>query len=136
MVPGAEKMMGQSIRTAVLAFVVLLFAGMAYERNSAWHTLLTLWTDAAAKSPGKSRVFNNLGNCYIIAGKHFKGIEAYQRAVSLDSNNIEAYYNLGVNFENVGIVNQALYYYDRFCKTAPSSYRSTLSKESSASMMN
>ena len=116
-------MIGQGIRTAVLALVVILLTGMAYERNNAWHTLLTLWQDAAAKSPGKSRVFNNLGNCYILAGKHFKGIEAYQRAVALDSNNIEAYFNLGVNFENVGIMNQALYYYDWFCKHAPSDYR-------------
>ncbi len=116
-------MTGQGIRTAVLALVVLLFAGAAYERNTAWHTLLTLWTDVAAKSPGKSRVFNNLGNCYILDGKYFKGIEAYQRAVALDRNNIEAYYNLGVNYENVGITNRAVYYYDLFCKTAPASYR-------------
>jgi len=119
----SEQMTGQGIRTSVLVLLVILFTGMAYERNSVWHTLLTLWQDAAAKSPGKSRVFNNLGNCYILAGKHFKGIEAYQRAVALDRNNIEAYYNLGVNFENVGIMNQALYYYDWFCKNAPSSYR-------------
>jgi tetratricopeptide (TPR) repeat protein len=116
-------MMGQGVRTAVLVFVVSLFAGMAYERNSAWHTLLTLWQDTAAKSPEKSRVLNNLGNCYVLSGMHFKGIEAYQRAVALDSNNIEAYYNLGVNYENVGIINQAVYYYDRFCRTAPSTYR-------------
>ena len=41
----------------------------------------------------------------------------------LDSNNIEPYYNLGVNYENVGIMSQALYYYDWFCKHAPSDYR-------------
>jgi len=116
-------MISQGIRTAVLALVVILFAGMAYERNSAWHTLLALWQDTAAKSPGKSRVLNNLGNCYILAGLHFKGIEAYQRAVVLNRNNIEAYFNLGVNFDNVGILNQALYYYDWFCKHAPSDYR-------------
>jgi len=116
-------MIGQGVRTAVLALVVILLTGVAYERNAAWHTLLTLWQDAAIKSPGKSRVFNNLGNCYILEGKYFKGIEAYTRAVALDRNNIEAYYNLGVNYENVGIPNRAAYYYDLFCKTAPASYR-------------
>jgi protein O-mannosyl-transferase len=116
-------MIGQGIRTAVLALVVLLLSSVAYERNSTWYTLLALWQDTADKSPGKSRVLNNLGNCYILAGMHFKGIEAYQRAVVLDSNNIEAYYNLGVNFENVGITNQAVYFYERFCKTAPSAYQ-------------
>jgi len=68
-----------------------------------------LWQDTTVKSPGKSLVHNNLGNCYILAGMHFKGIEAYPRAVALDPNNIKAYYNLGVNIENVGILNQARY---------------------------
>jgi tetratricopeptide (TPR) repeat protein len=116
-------MIGQGIRTVVLALVVVLFMGMAHERNIVWNTLLSLWQDTAAKSPNKSRVFNNLGNCYILAGRYFKGIEAYQRAVALDQNNGEAYYNLGVNFENVGIMNKAAYYYDWFCNHASSDYR-------------
>ena len=116
-------MIGQGSRTAVLAVVVILFTGMAYERNGLWFTMLTIWQDAAAKSPGKSRVHNNLGNCYILADKHFRGIEEYRRAVALDSNNSEAYYNLGVNYENVGLMNQAVYYYDWFCKHAPPGYR-------------
>jgi tetratricopeptide (TPR) repeat protein len=118
----SNKMIGQGIRAAVPVLVVILFTRMAYERNGAWHTLLTLWQDAAATSP-ENRLFNNLGNYYILAGMHFKGIAAYQRAVVLDNNNIEAYYNLGVNFENVGILNQAVYCHDRFCKTAPPTYR-------------
>jgi len=116
-------MISQGIRTAVLALVVMLFTGMAYERNNVWYTLLTLWQDVAVKSPGKSRVQNNLGNCYMLAGMHFEGIEAYRRAVALDRDNIEPYYNLGVNYENVGILNQAVYYYDWFCKHAPADYR-------------
>jgi tetratricopeptide (TPR) repeat protein len=115
-------MTGLGTRTALLALVVILLTGMTYERNTVWNTLLSLWQDAAAKSPGKSRVQNNLGNCYILAGMHFEAIEAYERAVALDSTNIEPYYNLGVNYENVGIVNRALYYYDWFCKRAPFDY--------------
>jgi tetratricopeptide (TPR) repeat protein len=113
----------QGLRVAVLTLVLVLLAGASYQRNRVWHTLLSLWEDAASKSPLKSRVHNNLGNCYVLVGKHFKAIEAYERAVALDRNNVEAYYNLGVNFENVGILNRAVYYYDRFCKTAPSTYR-------------
>jgi tetratricopeptide (TPR) repeat protein len=115
-------MIGHGLRTAVFALVVVLFAGLAYERNNTWYTLLSLWQDTAEKSPGKSRVLNNLGNCYILEGMHFKAIEAYQRAVALDSSNIEAYYNLGTSYENVGIMNRAVYYYNWFCKAAPASY--------------
>jgi tetratricopeptide (TPR) repeat protein len=113
----------QGLRVAVLTLVLVLFAGASYQRNRVWHTLLSLWEDTASKSPLKSRVHNNLANCYVLVGKHFKAIEAYERAVVLDPNNVEAYYNLGVNFENVGILNRAVFYYDRFCKTAPSTYR-------------
>lgn len=48
--------------------------------------------------------------------RHFEAIEEYKKAVALDKNNVEAYYNLGINLDNVGLLNQAVYYYDIFYK--------------------
>ena len=50
----------------------------------------------------------------MLQSKHFSAIEEYKKAIALDSNNVEAYYNLGLNLENVGMLNQATYYYDIF----------------------
>ena len=71
------------------------------------------------KSAVKSRAHNNLGNCYMLLDKPFNAIEEYQKAIALDGRNIEAYYNLAMNLEQVGMLNQAAYYYDYFCRAAP-----------------
>lgn len=122
---GAREIHNSVIGTAIAAAfgLVLLLAAATYQRNFVWDTKLSLWSDAAAKSPQKSRPHNNLGNCYMLLNLPFKAIEEYKTAVALDPGNIEAYYNLALNFENVGILNQAAYYYDIFCKSAPGDYR-------------
>lgn len=108
---------------AGMVVVVFLMTGATYVRNRVWDTKLSLWRDAAKKSPRKSRTRNNLGNCYMLLEKPFSAIREYRKAISLDAGNIEAYHNIAVCLEQVGIVNQAQYYYDMFCKTAPRSYQ-------------
>ncbi len=109
--------------SVLIVLFLILLTTMTVSRNAVWNTKLSLWSDAAQKSPMKSRSHNNLGNCYMLLQKPFNAIEEYQTAVKLDPRNIEAYYNLALNFENVGILNQAVYYYDIFCKSAPPMYR-------------
>lgn len=111
-----------SAMMVVLLVLIFVLTGMTYLRNKVWTTKFSLWSDAAQKSPGKSRTHNNLGNCYMLLGKQFSAIEEYKKAVALDRNNIEPYYNLGMTLEDVGIMNQAIYYYDIFCKVAPPGY--------------
>src|SRR5574337_659615 len=110
---------GMHILTAAL-LVLLCVATLL--RNDVWDTKLSLWHDVARKSPLKSRAHNNLGNCYALLGRLFDAIEQYKIAVALDKTNIEAYYNLGMYLENVGILSEAVYYYDVFCKAAPPDY--------------
>jgi tetratricopeptide (TPR) repeat protein len=119
----SERTVFPKVQTFVAAGLIILLAAASLQRNVVWNTKLSLWTDAAAKSFRKSRSHNNLGNCYMLLQKPFSAIEEYKIAVSLDPKNIEAYYNLALNFENVGILNQALYYYTVFCKSAPPGYR-------------
>jgi tetratricopeptide (TPR) repeat protein len=107
---------------AFVAVLIVLLGILSFERNFIWDTKLSLWTDVAAKSPLKSRAHNNLGNCYALLGRLFEAIEEYKIALSLNKKNIEAYYNLGMYLEEVGILNQAVYYYDIFCKAAPPLY--------------
>lgn len=110
------------LKTAFLAVIIVFFTTATLQRNLVWDTKLSLWTDVAQKSPKKARTHNNLGNCYMLLGHPFKAIEEYKITLSLDPNNVETYYNLGLNLENVGIINQAVYYYDIFCKGAPPAY--------------
>ena len=110
------------IRTAALVLFVLSLAVAPLQRNAVWHSLLSMWADCANKSPGKSRTHNNLGNCYLLLGKHFPAIAEYQKAVELDAANMEAHYNLAAQLDNVGLSSQAMKSYDIFCREAPAGF--------------
>ena len=105
-----------------LAAVVLLLAFAAHQRNSVWVTKLSLWTDVASKTPAKSRVHNSLGNCHMLRGDSFRAVQEYVIAIALDKANYEAYYNMAINLEKIGLGREALGYYAFFCKAAPHAY--------------
>jgi tetratricopeptide (TPR) repeat protein len=110
------------LKVPAAVVLVMVLAGSTYLRNPVWQTKVSLWSDVAEKSPRKSRAHNNLGNCYMLLDKPFDAIAHYKAALALDGNNIEAYYNVATNLERVGILNQAIVYYDIFCKFAPPRY--------------
>lgn len=93
-------------RTAILAVTcvatALSLAVDTHRRNTVWQTKLALWRDAALKSPNKSRPQNNLGNCYLLLGKNAEAAASYQKAIRLDSQNAESYYNLALALKNLG----------------------------------
>jgi tetratricopeptide (TPR) repeat protein len=109
--------------------VILILACASFARNRVWDSKLSLWSDVAEKSGGKSRAHNNLGNCYMLLERPFKAVEEYKAAIALDADNIEAYYNLAMNLEKVGLPGEAAAYYDHFCRKAPPAYQQQ--KESS-----
>lgn len=102
--------------------LMLLLSGLTYERNKAWGTKLSMWQDVVEKSPMKSRPHNNLGNCYMLLGRPIEAIEEYKLAIALDPGNIEAYYNISLNLEKTGRLDQAAHYYEIFAENAPPRY--------------
>lgn len=107
--------------TAALA-IVLVLTGATVQRNAVWQTLLSLWQDCAVKSPDKSRTHNNLGNCYMLLGRHFEAVREYKRAIELDPGNLEAYYNIAINLDSVGLGERAVAYYEYFCRYGHKGY--------------
>lgn len=67
--------------TAALAGVVL--AAATLRRNAVWASDVSLWADAAVKSPRKVRPLNNLAAALELAGFRDEGILALRRAVTL-----------------------------------------------------
>jgi len=110
------------LKVVVVSLIVILLSAASLHRNSAWHSLLSLWEDCAQKSPEKSRTRNNLGNCNLLLNRYFPAIEQYRKAVELDPQNLEAQYNLATTLDTVGLLSQAMAPYDVFCRQAPASY--------------
>jgi len=67
---------------SVLAICSVL-AMASYARVGLWRTKRSLWSDAVAKSPGKSRVHLGLGNAYRREGEPERALQEYRLALSL-----------------------------------------------------
>jgi len=77
---------GTRWRAAGLAGAAALLVALAtatFERNHVWQTELSLWTDAAEKSPDKSRVQMNLGAALARAGRYEEALVRYRDAFRL-----------------------------------------------------
>ncbi|KAF0145023.1 MAG: hypothetical protein FD156_1350 [Nitrospirae bacterium] len=95
----------------LLSAVVIVFAISTYQRNIVWKDEVSLWEDAATKSPEKARVYYNLGKIYSAKGWGDKAIENYQTALKINPDFIEAHNNLGVEYKEKGWVDKAIEHY-------------------------
>ncbi|MDY6904455.1 MAG: tetratricopeptide repeat protein [Thermodesulfobacteriota bacterium] len=71
------------VAIALVVSGTFMFIGMCtHVRNYDWQTRETIWTDAAAKYPGITRPYHNLGYVYQRRGAFEKAIETYQIALT------------------------------------------------------
>ncbi len=92
------KKLGGLMRDKILLLVasslVLTFGVAAYQRNQVWRNSLSLWQDAASKSPQKARPLNNYGQALEEAGRRNEAAEAFSKAIKVEPGYYKAYYNL------------------------------------------
>jgi len=70
---------------AAAACALLIVLGLfTAERNAVYRSEIRLWEDTAAKSPGKARVFNNLGYAYFLAGRNEEARKAWIETLRID----------------------------------------------------
>jgi len=80
---------------AAVAGVMLAALGLAtILRNQTYASQVAFWQDAAAKSPSKARVANNLGYAYQQEGRFEAARAEYERAIALDATYWKARINL------------------------------------------
>ncbi len=94
-------------RWVLPAFVVLLAAAgfAAHDRNELWNSTIDLWSDAAAKSPGKATVHVNLAAAYLRWGRTEESVREAEIALALDPQGIvraSAHTILGNNYSDLG----------------------------------
>lgn len=102
----------KGMKAASLAIIVAIvlavpFGAAAYKRNLVWQDELTLWTDVAEKSPGKTRPHNNLGDIYYRMGKYNDAIAELEKARSLKPD-VKTFFNLGTAYYKVGRYEEAI----------------------------
>jgi len=80
-------------RLATLALCAVL-ALVTVGRNTDYHSEAALWRATAAYSPGKARVWNNLGFALLNEGDLPGARSAFLRALALDPGHLKAHHNL------------------------------------------
>jgi tetratricopeptide (TPR) repeat protein len=103
--------LGEKAVFGVLALTVIVLVVATHARNIVWQDNLTLWEDAAKKSPGKPRVHNNLGLAYAAKGLRDDAIKHYKIALELAPDFAEAHNNIGVAYALNHLSNIAIGHY-------------------------
>ena len=94
-----------------LAILILLtYTTATYQRNAIWHDPETLGKDNIKKSPGKGRVYYNLGNYFVAQERIDDAIEQFQEAIRVRPTS-EEYNNLGLAYESKGMIDPAVEMY-------------------------
>ncbi|MEE9165627.1 MAG: tetratricopeptide repeat protein, partial [Nitrospinota bacterium] len=78
----------------IIAPIVIL-SSLTIQRNFTWKDEVSLWSDAAEKSPLKPRPFTNLGEAYEKKADYQKAIHSLKKAISLAPDYDYAHNNLG-----------------------------------------
>ncbi|MBI4684567.1 MAG: hypothetical protein HY755_05160 [Nitrospirae bacterium] len=78
----------------IAASAVVLLGILAYSRNNVYKDPVTLWSDAAQKSPQKARPYTNLCGAYGESGDADKAIDVCRTAINKGGRDIETYMNL------------------------------------------
>jgi tetratricopeptide (TPR) repeat protein len=82
---------------AAIGLLLLGLGALTVQRNQVYQSQVAFWEDAAAGSPGKPRVFNNLGYALQQEGRSGDARIAYLRALELDPD----YWRARINLESL-----------------------------------
>lgn len=103
---------------AAASVIVLSLAAATFARNGVWGDELRLWHDVLAKSPGKSRPYNNVGLLYKNRGDVDQAIPYLEKAVAIGED-FQSYDNLGVAYYQKGRTKEAMELLERARKLNP-----------------
>ena len=106
--------------TAILLMVVTFYSILTYSRNFVWREPFTLWNDAVLKSPQKARSYYGRGNAYFDKGNISQAISDYAKAIEINPEYVDAYYNQGNAYR--GNISQAISNYTKVIEIDPNHF--------------
>jgi len=94
----------------IIIYAILL-SWVTFNRGKDWKDNLTLFRDVTEKYPDNPPAHNNTGYGYEQIKQFDKAIFHYRKAISLDSNYADVYYNIGSIYgEDLAVYDSGIYY--------------------------
>ena len=84
------------------AVLIVLLCAATMLRNRVWRSEISLWEDAAGKSPALMRPHQNLGLYYSMQGRLGEALGELQKAIRIEPRNYELHNNLGIVYKQRG----------------------------------
>jgi len=103
----------RKLKLFIFSGIILTFSVATFLRNYDWKNPITLWQDAAKKSPNKARVLTNLGNAYTLMGNIDLAIEKYQQSIRMNPFASETHTNLATAYRRKGKLDLAIETYKK-----------------------
>lgn len=94
---------GRAYAFAAGALVLLALGSATFARNAVWRSRLSLWSDALAKSPGKSRPYVYVAQDLLDRGDARGAAALLERAAALRSPAPHVFLTLGLAYERSGM---------------------------------
>jgi Flp pilus assembly protein TadD len=91
----------------LLSLLVIPLPWFAWKRTSVWTDDLSLWADAASKTPASPLAWNGLGMAYVGRGLDDEAANAFLQALAIDPNYQLALNNIGALYNSTGKIAEA-----------------------------
>lgn len=130
LVPAAvERLTGdRGRRRAVLGALVLVLGLLTWNRAQAFGDGESLWRDTLAKNPEAWMAWNNLAGVELATGRWAEAAADERRALKLQPNYGDGWFNLGMAVWNQGALDEAAGYFKRSLEVDPRSFHPTLAR--------
>jgi tetratricopeptide (TPR) repeat protein len=114
-----HKILRPEVAYGLIGALVVVLAIGTYARNRVWASEISLWEDAAMKSPAKLRPHLNLGTYYSFQGRLEDAKREIMIALTLSPASPELHNNLGMIYRKMKAYDHAIYEYTTVLKLAP-----------------
>jgi tetratricopeptide (TPR) repeat protein len=98
---------------AVLAILVIGYAGRTWERNTVWADNLTLFQATVASSPSSAKAHHNLATAYFEAGRFDEALLHYRQALGIYPAYSDSAFGVARIYDLKGIDAGALHWYEQ-----------------------
>jgi tetratricopeptide (TPR) repeat protein len=111
--------LNRTLFNAIAALLIIALGGATLLRNRVWQSEISLWRDAAMKSPAKVRPRQNLALYYGMEGRLDEARRELEKAIAIEPRNFELHNNLGIIYRQQGDLGRAIREYQLVLQLEP-----------------
>ncbi|XP_035221458.1 protein O-mannosyl-transferase TMTC3-like [Stegodyphus dumicola] len=97
----------KSLSWCLILLVIFMYAAKTVHRNFDWQDEYTIFMAGIRVNQRNAKLYNNVGHSLESHGKHLEALEYFQRAVSVQPDDIGAHINVGRTFHHLQMYEEA-----------------------------